>query len=248
MIHLHLLSPVMINSVLISTIFLSSLIGSIHCVGMCGGFSVWAHQMNGVLTYHVGRLAGYLGLGVIAGVIGDATFNLISPVYQVGIGVGLGVVILVTGVRTLFAPLAIRRVPKIVALITDMLIPELIKKSRGLPIIQGFVLGIGSILLPCGWLYSFLMAGAATGSVGESVSVMASFWLGTVPALVIGTRLFAVVMGPIQRYSAQLQAILLIGVGLVTIGHKLQCVTFTHDESNQIFIRCHYPSSNIQLR
>ncbi len=53
-------------------------------------------------------------------------------------------------------------------------------------------LGIGAItvLLPCGWLYLFVIFAAGTGAVLPAIAVMSAFWLGTLPsltALVMGT-------------------------------------------------------------
>jgi sulfite exporter TauE/SafE len=45
-------------------------------------------------------------------------------------------------------------------------------------------------LLPCGWLYAFVLTAAGTGGVLSGLSVMTAFWLGTVPALLgMGTVL-----------------------------------------------------------
>jgi hypothetical protein len=47
------------------------------------------------------------------------------------------------------------------------------------------MLGLSTTLVPCGWLYAFVATAAASGSFVSGVSVMAAFWLGTVPALLV---------------------------------------------------------------
>lgn len=42
----------------------ASLIGSVHCVGMCGGLALAAsaHSKAGLISYHIGRFLGYFAL------------------------------------------------------------------------------------------------------------------------------------------------------------------------------------------
>jgi sulfite exporter TauE/SafE len=181
---------------------------------------------------------GYLGLGALAGLLGNAASALVSPRFQVVIGIGLGGVIIVTGIRALYGRPV--QVPHWLRSITEFLMPSILKKIRGIPTLQGLVLGVGSILLPCGWLYSYLIAASATGSLVTGISVMAAFWAGTVPALLIGSRIWAAATGPIKARSAQLQALLLILLGIVTIGTKLRYVTFTSNTP----VNCHSTSDH----
>ena len=58
-------------------ILTASLLGSLHCVGMCGGFATLAGaredggQGSGpVFAYHGARVAAYILLGAIAGALG----------------------------------------------------------------------------------------------------------------------------------------------------------------------------------
>ncbi|HSM06730.1 MAG TPA: sulfite exporter TauE/SafE family protein, partial [Longimicrobiales bacterium] len=52
---------------------LAGLVGSPHCMGMCGGFAVacGAGRDRG-LSWHAGRLATYMALGGVAGAAGAA--------------------------------------------------------------------------------------------------------------------------------------------------------------------------------
>ena len=53
-------------------VFAISLLGSMHCVGMCGGLIMALPQQPRVLvSYHLGRWLGYLSLGALAGLAGD---------------------------------------------------------------------------------------------------------------------------------------------------------------------------------
>ncbi len=57
-------------------VLLASLVGSLHCVGMCGPFALWATQGGRshvtIASYHLGRLTTYLSAGLAAGLLGSA--------------------------------------------------------------------------------------------------------------------------------------------------------------------------------
>ncbi|HMP78412.1 MAG TPA: sulfite exporter TauE/SafE family protein, partial [Pirellulaceae bacterium] len=71
---------------LLTTVFVVSLLGSLHCVGMCGPFALLAgthgrpsgpgtdsparHRWAAVAGYHAGRLATYTLLGLVCGGLG----------------------------------------------------------------------------------------------------------------------------------------------------------------------------------
>ncbi len=65
----------------VAAIFVSSLLGSAHCVGMCGPMALWASGVGGqglsrreqtlrLCGYHFGRLLTYLFAGAVAGLVG----------------------------------------------------------------------------------------------------------------------------------------------------------------------------------
>jgi hypothetical protein len=75
------------------------------------------------------------------------------------------------------------------------------------------MLGVLTPLLPCGWLYAFVVTAAGTGNLFGGALVMAAFWLGTVPALVGMGAL-------VSRLSLPLRARLPVvsGMALILIG------------------------------
>ncbi|MBL0937568.1 MAG: sulfite exporter TauE/SafE family protein [Gemmatimonadaceae bacterium] len=219
-----------------SGILLASLVGSVHCAGMCGGFVclytngtddagnalassafLGAHAM-----YNVGRLVSYLLLGAAAGALG-------SRVTQLGVLAGISrAAALVAGVLMVgwaLSALAARRgvslarVPTPVAwqrLIGGWLIPV----RRMPPTSRALFTGVLTTLLPCGWLYVFVAAAGGTGSVSLAMLTMFVFWLGTVPALVaVGVGAQTVLMPFRTRLPALSAAVVLI-MGLLTMtGH-----------------------------
>ena len=209
-------------------IFVSSLAGSLHCAGMCGGFGIWAGQIRQTVPYHLGRLTSYCLLGAVAGAVGQTGLNSVPSRYQVAIGIGLGLFIIINGITILTGGKNGPGGRKLINLFRNSVEPVL-RKTRQIPSLQGMILGMGSVLLPCGWLYSFVLAAAATGSISRSIILMTSFWAGTVPALLIGTTLWKQISLRFQvRY---VQAAVLILIGLLTVGEKLRPVFFPSDSS-----------------
>jgi sulfite exporter TauE/SafE len=85
---------------------------------------------------------------------------------------------------------------------------------------RAWLTGVLTGLLPCGWLWAFVVMAAGTGSLAGGGLVMLAFWLGTVPAMV-GLLTFA---GPtLARIRARLPAltaIALIVMGLGTLAYR----------------------------
>ena len=57
----------------LSAAFVAGLVGSPHCVGMCGGFAVLCgERVSDTLLWHLGRMTTYALLGALAGAFGRA--------------------------------------------------------------------------------------------------------------------------------------------------------------------------------
>lgn len=212
---------------MVVTIFVASLVGSLHCAGMCGAFVALAtgtgdsarSAILGQAAYHVGRLISYTILGALAGAAGgllDLTSTLaglepLAAAVAGGMMVGFGVVALL---RASGVKIAHLRLPagwnRLVARISAQ------NMSRP-PIIRAGTIGLCTTLLPCGWLYAFAITAAGTGKPLNGALVMAAFWLGTVPALVVVGTSIRQLLGPLGRRAPALTSILLVLVGLYTL-------------------------------
>lgn len=199
--------------IIISAIVTASLLGSMHCVGMCGPLAIWASgagdrisgkQMALATTlYHFGRLQTYALAGLLAGAAG----HLLDIGGQT-LGVQLLAARIVGGLMIVFGFLRLSQLlrargmsNKTIALTAPRpsLITGLLLKLRPyvfrLPVAtRGLATGLLTALLPCGWLYLFALVAAGTGSPVMGSIVMIAFWVGTVPALVglvSGTQVLA---------------------------------------------------------
>jgi sulfite exporter TauE/SafE len=215
---------------LTATILAASLLGSLHCAGMCGGFVCFVAGQNGrrwlpQCAYHLGRLAAYVAVGALAGAVGSgidrmgaaAGVSRAAPVAAGLLLVGWGGVALAIALGARLPalhPLRARgfHVP-IAAALRHI--------GTSAPGVRGLVLGILTALLPCGWLWAFAATAASTGSIAAGMLIMAAFWIGTLPALAAVGLIARGALSRLGRRLPVMTAILLLVIGLLTLAGKL---------------------------
>lgn len=211
---------------LVVAIFLASLLGSLHCVGMCGAFlgiaCAGASRGATQLGYHAGRLVTYVGLGAISGTVGRG-------IDLAGTMAGLQPIALTLAATTvtLFGVITWLRlkgvaVPRLGGLGFFQPIA-----SRGYdvamrrpPVQRAMIIGLLTTLLPCGWMWTFLITAAGTAHPATAMIAMFVFWLGTLPAMLAlgaGLRGF---LGAAQRRVPTLTCAAMIAIGLITIAGR----------------------------
>ncbi len=171
---------------LIIVAFTMGLLGSFHCVGMCGPLalslplnsdSFWS-KFSGSLFYNAGRIVTYSIFGLIFGAIGT-TVALFG--YQQWLSVLLGVLIIFFII-----------LPKRIAVFNENnAVIKLLEKLRtliGLLFLKKnysslFSIGLLNGLLPCGLVYMAAAGAVATGDIVKSILFMAFFGLGTLPMM-----------------------------------------------------------------
>jgi hypothetical protein len=82
------------------------------------------------------------------------------------------------------------------------------------PLLRSVLIGLATGLLPCGWLYAFVLAAVGTGSMLHGVGVLFAFWLGTLPALLGIGSLAQLLSQRFRRLLPALSACLLLSIGL----------------------------------
>lgn len=201
------------------------LLGSLHCIGMCGplalalpvGSQKGLARALDILAYNLGRALTYAGIGVLVGLIGHQ-LTLWGWQQALSIGAGLLMIASLAGQR-----LSWGRLPglgKWHGRIAHALVSNL-KRARG----PGAMLGIGLLngLLPCGLVYVGLLAAIAMGTTARSATLMFAFGLGTLPALA-GMMAAGSLMGPSvrQRFHRMVPlAVILIATLLILRGMNL---------------------------
>jgi len=173
-------------------ILLGGLLGSSHCVGMCGGFAMivgmnkptFRENLWAQLSYSAGRLLTYCTLGAVSGYAGLRLVQTSPRLLNVPAALCLlaGLLLVVEG---LFATGIIKRRGISMAPQSGCLMSPLFATMLKLPGLRNaFSAGLLTGMLPCGLLYAFLSLAASTGDMLRGMGVMLAFGLGTVPLMV----------------------------------------------------------------
>ncbi len=163
-------------------------------------------------AYHSGRLLTYSLLGMLAGSVGSA-LNLAGSLAGVSevAALAAGLVIVAWAVGTLLpARFHFRGNQE-----RRSAFSRLLGKVTAMPpTTRSVLLGMSTGLLPCGWLYAFVVAAAGTGSAWQGFFVMVAFWMGTVPVLLGLGGLAQHLSARMRSAVPLLSAIVLLLVGL----------------------------------
>lgn len=181
--------------------FLTGLLGSLHCMGMCGpialalpvvGSSV-AGKIAGRIIYNAGRIVTYSLMGALLGSFG---LGLRLAGMQQSISIAAGVLIVLTAI------FSSRWLERIVGNPFRWIKAGAMQKLFSSHSFSAlFLIGFFNGMLPCGFVYVGLMAAVAMQGVFEGALFMALFGLGTFP-LMFGVSLLG------QFVSVQKRAVL----------------------------------------
>lgn len=217
-------------------VLIASLLGSVHCAGMCGGFVCFytgasrgsdPSALRAHFMYHAGRLTSYMSLGAIAGVIGS---NVAHAGALLGVSRAAAMVAGVLMIGWAVSTIAAQRGMSIgrftvgspaAPLAWQKALGRVLSAVRDQPMaVRAGLTGLLTTLLPCGWLYVFVAAAGGTGRVSTAMATMFVFWLGSVPALMavgIGAQQ---VLAPFRKRLPAFSAVVVLLMGLLSIsGH-----------------------------
>jgi len=199
------------------TAFILGLLGSFHCIGMCGPIafalpldrSSKSTMLFQTFLYHLGRLITYTLIGVLFGFIGRGLF---LSGFQQRLSILMGIIMILSVVIpvSLFSKFHITQpLYKVIAKVKKQLGLYLNKKSNKSIFLIGFFNGF----LPCGLVYMALMGAVASSNVFQGSLYMFLFGLGTVPMMTL-----AVYAGNIFKVSLRNKIQRFIPVFVVIIG------------------------------
>lgn len=150
----------------------AGLVGSIHCIGMCGSFAVaCGSTARGSFFWHAGRLTTYMLLGALAGAFGQ---SIPGPDWVAGV-VSTVLIFYFAAVLAGLLPEPKFAIPGVQRAATSLIS----RPDAGARYLFGLVNG----LLPCGLVYATLAVPVALGDPAAGAAAMFLFGLGTVPAL-----------------------------------------------------------------
>ena len=198
--------------------FIIGLVGSVHCIGMCGPIVLALPSGNGTqlrmfisrILYNLGRVVTYSFLGAVFGLFGSRIL-LIGLQQNMSIFIGVVILLSVLLPHKIKAKFAQFKIYKEISGLVKSGFSKLLGKGSHTSF---FTFGIINGFLPCGFVYVGIAGAVSTGSVLEGTIFMALFGLGTLPIMlataIAGRQINATVKKRINRLIPALAAILAI--------------------------------------
>ncbi len=216
--------------------FVLGFITSFHCAGMCGpialalplsGNSKIRKTFAGII-YNLGRTFTYVLAGMIFGLAGQG-FNMLG--FQQLVSVVSGSLMIVVALLPLLFNTSIEKGFSKIAF-TNFIRKGFQKLFSAESVFGLFVIGLLNGLLPCGPLYTALIAATGTGSVIQSVLFMLLFGLGTIPMLLAVTMAGNFLSQDIRKKVRNFLPVLMILMGILFIlrGANLGIPYFSPDK------------------
>ncbi|MEJ2611329.1 MAG: sulfite exporter TauE/SafE family protein [Candidatus Thiodiazotropha sp.] len=203
--------------------FLAGLMGSGHCIGMCGGlvsafFMKIGDGNKGVLpyvAYHCGRIGVYVLVGLAAGLVGLALTSTgfigkaqgILQIIAGGFVILLGLDILGIGpFRMSFSFLPIKT-----------LSAKFFEATKKGPVSGALIAGIVNGFMPCALTLAVAVKATTSGGPIEGGGLMFAFGLGTLPSMLFVSALFGKLGAKFRGQLLKVAALFVIGLGISTL-------------------------------
>ena len=166
---------------------MTGLVGSLHCIGMCGPIAValplgnksWFHKTLGSLLYNIGRIATYALLGVIFGLLGQG-------IEMAGLQQWASIILGMILILSVLFPALFKSQVRIDRFFFGFA-GKLINRFRKLFSISSYpsllVIGLLNGLLPCGLVYVAIAGAINTNDISSGAIYMIIFGIGTIPVM-----------------------------------------------------------------
>ena len=221
-----------------ATLFMLGLLGTGHCIGMCGPLVValpgQTGRFSGHWAYHAGRLVTYGLIGALMGAAGKGLIQLASAVgedpmqwvvrTQAGISLLAGLFLMFFGLSRL----GFVAEPRWLTVAMPARMPgwrQLMNRSAAQRSnLDLFLMGLVLGGLPCGLSYAAFAKALATGDVSAGLTTTLAFGLGTLPGLLAIGAGAAVLMRRFRRQADMLAGLIMIGMAVVLLVHVAEMV------------------------
>ncbi|MGJ5641186.1 sulfite exporter TauE/SafE family protein [Formosa sp. S-31] len=203
---------------------LFGLLGSFHCVGMCGPIAFMLpvdrnntfKKVSQIFIYHFGRLLSYSIIGLIFGFLGKGLY-IFGLQQKLSIIIGIALIVIVLLPYNTFNKYNFSKpLYKVISKVKQSIGKALQKKTADTFLTIGFLNGF----LPCGLVYMAVLSSIATADPYSGSLYMFLFGLGTIPlmtsAVYLGNMLNALAKKRIQKLIPVF--VILIGVLFIIRG------------------------------
>jgi sulfite exporter TauE/SafE len=221
---------------LISMAFITGLMGTGHCIGMCGGL-VGALSLSEAgkrggwmfhLLYNTGRITTYTFIGALVGWLGSAlaytdqfrlvtrSLLLVSDVFIILIGLGTaGMLTWLNASNLDFAG------P------TKTMAAAMLSLRKLPPALAALPLGLLFGFIPCGYLYAVAITAAQSAEVTTGALMLLAFGLGTAPSLLIFGSATHWLSGRARTWMLRIAGLLVTGMGVINLLKHLSLMGWT---------------------
>ena len=201
--------------------FMIGLLGSLHCVGMCGPLAMALpiaqktgfNKVLGALLYNVGRATTYAVMGLVLGLLGVG-----AKIYglQQWTSIALGAIMILS---VLFGSLFSMKawVQKISFKNAGFIQRGISKRLKDAKPTTLFIIGILNGLLPCGLVYIAISGALVSPSLTNSVLFMFLFGLGTLPMMFAIVYFSNLIKGRILSRIQKMIPVFIVLLGLLFI-------------------------------
>lgn len=206
---------------------MTGIVGSLHCIGMCGPIAIalplgnksWFNRVLGGLTYNTGRIITYGLLGAIFGLLGQG-------IEMAGLQQWASILLGIAMILSIVAPALFRGKVKFEQFFFGYA-GKMISSFRKLFAINSipslFFIGLLNGLLPCGLVYIAIAGAINTNDLFNGIFYMIIFGIGTIP-IMLAIPLLGNMVGNAfrKRYSKVLSGfIILLGIIFILRGLSL---------------------------
>jgi sulfite exporter TauE/SafE len=218
---------------LLSTLFIVGLMGSGHCIGMCGGIvaALGSNRPSLVLLlgYNLGRLlsysiAGAIAAGLVVGLAGER-YQLLIPLLRTL----AGIMIVLMGLYIAGWWRVLTRLEQLGQIVWRQIQPLVLGLGKPDSAVQSVAAGMLWGWLPCGLVYSALSQALLSDSAAMGALAMLAFGLGTLPAMLaagwFSSQLARWLQSPALR---KIMGLCLMAMGLWMIWQVQQSAVHQH--------------------
>ncbi len=203
------------------TALIFGLLGSFHCVGMCGPIAFLLpvdrnnnfKKLGQIFLYHFGRILAYSILGLVFGLVGKS-LSLFGFQQQLSIIIGVLMLVVIFLPQKTFNKYNFSKpLFKIVSKVKSALGKELKKKTPDTFLTIGFLNGF----LPCGLVYMAVFGAIASGNALQGSLYMALFGLGTIPLMTSAIYLGNFLNGQVRQRIRRAIPVFVVIIGCLFI-------------------------------
>lgn len=200
--------------------FTMGILGSLHCIGMCGpialglsgSFDNKTERFKNIILYNAGRSVSYATMGLVLGLIGNR-FALAG--YQQLLSISAGVIIMLIFIINYFFKNKINLLKA-----WNIKIQKLLGELLSRPKTNWYHLEVGILnaWLPCGLVYLALATALASADAWHGALFMLSFGIGTTPlmaSLMFAGNYFSIAMR--SKITKMIPVFILVSASLLIL-------------------------------